>query len=81
MLELDEFIDTEEGKLIRCADGLVTEIPWVEFNLKRTYANGVVLLGVIDHLHAGIDFIIGNDLDPNSTISSVNAITRSQAKK
>lgn len=79
--ELDEFLDTEEGRLIRCVDGLVIEIPLVEVNLKSTYTNGVALLRVIDHLPAVIDFLIVNDLDPNSTISSVNVITRSQTKK
>lgn len=81
MLEPDEFADTVEERLIRCVDGLVTKIPLVEVNLKSNYSNGVVLLGVIYHLPKGIDFLVGNDLDPNSTISSVNVITRSQTKK
>lgn len=81
MLRPDEFVDTNEVRLIRCVDGLVTEIPLVEVNLKSSYSNGFVLLGAYDHLPKGIDFLIGNDLDPNSTISSVNVITRSQSKK
>lgn len=81
LLRDDEFVDTKDVRLIRCVDYLVTEISLVEVNLKSNYSNGSVLLGVIDHLPKGVDLLIGNDLDPNSTISSVNVITRSQSKK
>lgn len=77
----NEFVDTKEVRLIRCVDGLVTEIPSEEVNLKINYSNGLVLLGVINHLPQGVDLLTGNDLDLNPTISNVNVITRSQSKK
>lgn len=51
-----EFFDTKEIRLIRCVNGIVSEIPLIGVNLIRKYSNGSVLLCVIDHLPDGADF-------------------------
>lgn len=81
VLKEGEFTDTKDIRLIRCANGIVSEILLIEVNLKSKFCEGVVLLGVTDYLPENVDFIIGNDLDPDSKIESVNVVTRLQAEK
>lgn len=81
VLKEGEFVDIKEIRLIRCANGIVSEILLVEVNLKSKFSEGIDLLGVTDYLPENVDFIIGNDLDPDSKIENVNVVTRLQAKK
>lgn len=75
------FFYTDEIRLIRCGNGILSEIPLVEVDLKSNFSDGPVLLGVFDHLPDNVDFLIGNDLDSGSKIESVNVVTRLQVKK
>lgn len=81
VLQEGQFVDVEEIRVIRCVNGIVSEISLVEVNLKSKFSDEVVLLGVAEHLPENVHFIIGNDLDSNSKIESVNVVTRLQAKK
>lgn len=49
-------------------NGIISEIPLVEVNLKSNFSNGSVLFGVVEHVPNNIGILIGNDLDAGSKI-------------
>ena len=63
---------TGDTRLIKGVGDQTIKVELVEINLKSEFLSGSVLVGVVDSLPAGVDFLLGNDLffALNSTVFS-----------
>lgn len=73
-----DYSHTGEYRLIKGISGEVQKVPLVEIRIHSKPVTGFFLCGLIENLPQGIDGLIGNDLCPNTVVTDVLAVTRSQ---
>ena len=74
----NDYVSTDESRLIRGVTGEVVSIPLVQVVLHSPFCNGAYFCGLVSTLPSGVAVLLGNDLCPDPPAVDVNVLTRSQ---
>lgn len=73
----NDYVETNEYRLIRGVSGQTLRVPLVEVTFVGEHVNGTFVLGLIDKLPEGVHGLMGNDMC-DSDSCNILAVTRAQ---